>query len=51
MIRNNKVNLKYSYNIHYEYFDYLFNTYNYSNKSIAVLLLDASVSNLGNKNY
>jgi hypothetical protein len=46
MIRNNKVNLKYSYNVLYEYFNRLFNTYVHSNKSIAFLLLAANFSNL-----
>ena len=47
MIRNNRVNLKYSYNVLYEYFNHLFNTYVHSNKSIAFLLPAANFSNLG----
>ena len=47
MIRNNRVNLKYSYNVLYEYFNHLFNTCVHSNKSIAFLLLAANFGNLG----
>ena len=46
MIRNNRVNLKYSYNVFYEYSNRLFNTHIHSNKSIAFLLLAANFSNL-----
>ena len=46
MIRNNITNLKYSYNLNYEYLNRLSNTYIYSNKSIALILLVASFSNL-----
>ena len=46
MIRNNITNLKYSYNVKHEYFNRLSNTYIYSNKSIALILLVASFSNL-----
>jgi len=46
MIRINRVNLKYSYNVIYEYFNRLFNTHIHSNKSIAFLLLAANFSNL-----
>jgi hypothetical protein len=46
MIRNNITNLKYSYNRHYEYFNRLSNTYIYSNKPIALILLVVNFSNL-----
>ena len=46
MIRNNITNLKYSYNLSYEYFNRLSNTYIDSNKSIALILLVAGFSNL-----
>ena len=46
MIRNNITNLKYSYNLKYEYFNRIPNTYIYSNKFIALILLVASFSNL-----
>ena len=46
MIRNNITNLKYSYNLKYEYFNRLSNTYIYSNKSIALILLVASLGYL-----
>ena len=46
MIRNNITNLKYLYNFDYEYFNRLSNTYIYSNKSIALILLVASFSYL-----
>ena len=46
MIRNNISNLKYSYNLMYEYFNRIFSTYIYSNKSITLILLVASFSNL-----
>ena len=51
MIRNNKVNLKYSYNLCYENFNCIFNTYIYSNKSVAFLLLTFNSGNLSNKFY
>ena len=46
MIRNNIANLKYSYNLEHEYFNRISSTYIYSNKSIALILLVASFSNL-----
>ena len=46
MIRNNITNLKYSYNLKYEYLNRLSNTHIYSNKFIAIILLVASFSNL-----
>ena len=46
MIRNNITNLKYSYNLRYEYFNRLSHTYIDSNKSIALILLVAGFSNL-----
>ena len=49
MIRNNIANLKYSYNLKHEYFNSLFNTYIYSVKSIALLLLATYFSNLSYK--
>ena len=46
MIRNNTANLKYSYNLKYEYFNRLSSAYFYSNKFIALILLITSFSNL-----
>jgi len=49
MIRNNKLNLKYSYNLNYEYFNCIFNSHINSAKLITFLLPASCFSSLANK--